>query len=134
MKTVVEPNFNQWNLFFSMVSIGDDIATVRYCPKPRVGGSKLTGFEFEIPISWAWGDFEKFIQSPEFIQAFWIENRLGDNPEKMWWRILDFFQPAFNDCPHQKTNSSDFCKRHLPVEYARFLHQNGVKLTENQMT
>ena len=131
MKNVVEPNFNQWNLFFSMVSIGDDIATVRYCPRPRVGGSKLTGFEFEVPISWTWGNFEGFIHSPEFIQFFWIENRLGDDPEKMWWRILDFFQPIFDDCPHDKTWGNDFCKRSLPIDLAEVLTLNGIDLDRN---
>ena len=133
MKNVIEPDFNQWNLFFSMVSIGDNIALVRYCPRPRVGGSKLTGFEFEVPISFSWDDFMKFIESPDFIQVFWIENRLGDNPESMWWRILAFFQPAFSDCPHPKTNRGDFCKRHLPLDYAKLLHSNGVALTETQL-
>lgn len=133
MQKVKEPNFNSWQLFFVLVSVDASAAVVRYCPRPRVGGSLLTGIQFEVPVNWGWSDFQKYIETPEFIQAFWIENRLGDNPEKMWWRILDFFQPVFDDCPHQKTNAGDFCKRHLPVEYAKLLHKNGVELTENQM-
>jgi hypothetical protein len=134
MQKVTEPSFNNWQLFFDLVSVNENIATIRYCPRPNVGGSLLTGIQFEIPVSWHWLDFKKYIETPEFIQAFWIENRLGDNPEKMWWRILDFFQPVFDDCPYQKTNSGDFCKRHLPIEYARILHKNGVELTKNQMS
>ena len=131
MYHVIEPNFGEWNLFFSLVNQGEKEATIRYCPRPKNGGDKVKGFEFSVPFTWLWNDFYSFIKSEEFIKTFWIESRFGDALEKMWWRILDFFQPIFDDCPHDKTWGNDFCKRSLPIDLAEVLTLNGIDLDRN---
>ena len=131
MQHVIEPNFGEWSLFFLLASEEEKEAIIRYCPRPKNGGDKVKGFEFSVPFTWTWSDFYSFIQSGDFVKMFWIDYRFGDAPENMWWRILDFFQPIFDDCPYDKTWGNDFCKRTLPIDLSKTLTSKGVDLYRN---
>lgn len=113
---VKETEWQNWVLFFDLISEENGVINFRFCPRPYDGRDFLKGFEFTFQCDGTWGNFyQKVLMDTEFIKAFWGQYRLSFSPEKYWFKVIDNFG-WLGGCP-QTIDAYDFGKLTIPSDY-----------------
>jgi hypothetical protein len=121
-------------LFFNFLSFQDNKIEYSFFPRPYDGRDYLKGFYFAWQVDPATDGWEYFyntvLLNPEFIHCFWVEYRLGFNPDKYWFKIIDHFKEVYDDCPHE-TGSCNFGKKIIPEQYIKdALNASGIDISK----